>query len=291
MLAQSPRADWCAKCILPLRGTNRVKIRSLPARVTESKPNSGPILTRQRNINLRNSTIRAAIKSGKKVYGLGLTFPEPTIADWAGYLGCDFLHLDMEHGVFDWESAEMMCRVADMHGLTCTARLPNTETDTILRAFDRGLMGILCPHVDNAEQAARIAKASRFGPEGERSFGTSRGRDYGLTGKTPAEYMAEFNEQVTVSIQIETKHAVDTIDDILKVEGIDLITFGPQDLAQSLGHPGHSDHPEVVEAMDHVVSRVKAAGRLMAGDVEGSINLVQWMPSKLKEWLDQAKSN
>ncbi len=240
---------------------------------------------------MRNSNIRSAITSGSKAYGLTLTFPEPTIAEWAGYLGFDFLHLDMEHGVFDWESAEMMCRAADMHGMTCTARIPNTETDTILRAFDRGLMGILCPHVDNAEQAQRIASAARFGPAGERSFGTSRGRDYGLTGKSPAQYMAEFNEQVTVAIQIETKHAVDNIDDILRVDGIDLITFGPQDLAQSLGHPGHADHPDVLNAMEHVRSRVHAAGRLMAEDVERGINLVQWLPSKLKDWLDSAKSN
>ena len=239
---------------------------------------------------MRKSKIREAIKSGGRTYGLTLTFPEPTIADWAGYLGFDVLHLDMEHGVFDWESAEMMCRVADMHGLTCTARIPNTETDTILRAFDRGLMGILCPHVDNAEQAHRIAMASRFGPEGERSFGTSRGRDYGLTGKSPAQYMAEFNEEVTVAIQIETKHAVDTIDDILKVDGIDLITFGPQDLAQSLGHPGHADHLEVLEAMEHVRTQVRGAGRLMAEDVESGVNLVQWMPDRLKEWLETAKS-
>ena len=238
---------------------------------------------------MRKSKIRAAIESRKKVYGLTVTFPEPTIAEWAGYLGFDYLHLDMEHGVFDWESAEMMCRVADMHGMTCTARIPNTETDTILRAFDRGLMGILCPHVDNVEQAERIAQAARFGPEGERSFGTSRGRDYGLTGRSPAQYMAEFNHEVTVSIQIETKHAVDTIDDILKVKGIDLVTFGPQDLAQSLGHPGHADHADVLAAMKHVRDRVHAAGRLMAGDVEGGINLVQWLPDRLKAWLDEAK--
>ena len=238
---------------------------------------------------MRKSKIRAAIESRKKVFGLTLTFPEPTIAEWAGYLGFDFLHLDMEHGVFDWESAEMMCRVADMHGMTCTARIPNTETDTILRAFDRGLMGILCPHVDNAEQAERIAKAARFGPQGERSFGTSRGRDYGLTGKSPAQYMAEFNHEVTVSIQIETKHAVDTIDDILKVDGIDLVTFGPQDLAQSLGRPGEAEHPDVLAAMKHVRERVHGAGRLMAGDVESSINLVQWLPDRLKGWLEESR--
>lgn len=239
---------------------------------------------------MRKSNIRAAINSGDRVYGLTLTFPEPALAEWAGYLGFDFLHLDMEHGVFDWESAEMMCRVADMHGLTCTARIPNTDPDTILRTFDRGLMGILCPHVDTAEQAERIAKAARFGPDGERSFGTSRGRDYGLTGKSPPQYMAEFNAEVTVAIQIETKHAVDTIDDIIKVDGIDLITFGAQDLAQSLGHPGHPEHSDVLDAMEHVRSRVKAAGRLMAEEVEHSVNLVQWLPAKLKDWLDAAKS-
>ena len=238
---------------------------------------------------MRKSKIRAAIEGGGKVYGLTLTFPSPSIGEWAGYLGFDYLHLDMEHGVFDMESAEEMCRVADMHGMTCTARIPNTETDTILRAFDRGLMGILCPHVDNAEQASRIAKAARFGPVGERSFGTSRGRDYGLTGRSPRQYMDEFNHEVTVAIQIETKNAVDTIDEILQVDGIDLITFGAQDLAQSMGRPGEPGHPEVVEAMRQVTDAVHAAGRLMAGDVESSINLVQWLPDKLKDWLDGAR--
>jgi 4-hydroxy-2-oxoheptanedioate aldolase len=242
-------------------------------------------------IFLRSNNIRAAINNGTVSHNLTLTFPEPTIAEWAGYAGFDGLHLDMEHGVFDWESAEMMCRVADMHGMTCTARIPNTENDTILRAFDRGLMGILCPHVDNAEQAQRIASASRFGPVGERSFGTSRGRDYGMHDMTPAEYMAEFNREVTVAIQIETKHAVDTIEEILDVEGIDLIAFGPQDLAQSLGHPGHADHPDVLAAMESVTRAVHARGRLMSSDVERSINLVQWLPEQLKAWLDNSRAN
>ena len=240
---------------------------------------------------MRPSKIRAAIESREKVYGLTLTFPEPTIAEWAGYIGFDYLHLDAEHGVFDYESVEKMCRTADMHGMTCTARIPDTNTETILRFFDRGVMGILCPHVDNAEQAARITRASRFGPEGERSFGTSRGRDYGLSGKTPAEYQAEFNREVTVSIQIETANAVNTIDEILQVKGIDLITFGPQDLATSLGHPGHPDHPDVTAAMETVRTAVHRAGRLMSSDVEGGINLVQWLPSKLEEWLEQARSS
>ena len=240
---------------------------------------------------MRSSNIRAAINNGTVANGLTLTFPEPTIAEMAGYAGFDVLHLDMEHGVFDWESAEKMCRVADMHGMTCVARIPNTEKDTILRTFDRGLMGILCPHVDNAEQAAQIASASRFGPVGERSFGTSRGRDYGMHDMTPAEYMAAFNREVTVSIQIETKNAVETIEEILDVEGIDLITFGAQDLAQSMGHPGHPEHPEVEEAIASVVEAVHARGRLMSSDIERGINLVQWLPNHLNNWLKDVQSD
>ena len=239
---------------------------------------------------MRNSNIRKAIEKGRMVYGLTLTFPEPTIADWAGYLGFDYLHLDMEHGVFDWESAENMCRVADLHGLTCTARIPDTSNETILRAFDRGIMGILCPHVDNADQAFQISQSARFGPEGARSFGTSRGRDYGLTGKSPEIYMKEFNSQVTVAVQIETLNAVETINDILSVPGIDLITFGPQDLAQSMGYPGRPNHPEVLDAMKKVREAVHARGRLMSEDVESGINFVQWVPSKLADWLEEKKS-
>jgi 4-hydroxy-2-oxoheptanedioate aldolase len=102
--------------------------------------------------------------------------------------------------------------------------------------------------------------------------------------------MADFNREVTVAIRIETKNAVDTIEDILDVEGIDMIAVGPQDLAQSLGHPGHADHPEVLEAMESVVAAVHARDRLMSSDVEIGINLVQWLPAQLKDWLDSSRS-
>ncbi len=238
---------------------------------------------------MRKSKIRAAIEGGSKAYGITFTFPAPSLAEMAGYAGFDVLHLDMEHGVFDWNDVEAMCRAGELHDMTCTARIPNTETDTILRAFDRGLMGILCPHVDSAEQAERIAKASRFGPIGERSFGTSRGREYGMACLSPAEYMASFNEQVTVAVQIETAHAVETIDDILRIDGVDLIAFGSNDLAQSMGYPGDPNHPAVRAAEDSVREATHAAGKLLTEDVESSINMVQWLPQKWTEWLESEK--
>ena len=238
---------------------------------------------------MRTSKIRAAIENKSKVYGITFTFPAPSLAEMAGYSGFDVLHLDMEHGVFDWNDVEAMCRAGELHGMTCTARIPNTETDTILRAFDRGLMGILCPHVDNPEQAQQIANAARFGPVGERSFGTSRGREYGMAGLSSPDYMASFNEQVTVAAQIETSNAVNTIDEILQVEGIDLIAFGSNDLAQSMGYPGYPNHPDVRAAEDRVREATHAAGKLLTEDVESGINMVQWLPAQWSAWLESAR--
>ena len=238
--------------------------------------------------DVRTSKIRAAINSGTKVNAITFTFPSPALAEMAGHAGFDVLHLDMEHGVFDWNDVEDMCRAGEIFGMTCTARIPNTETDTILRAFDRGLMGILCPHVDNADQARQIAKASRFGPIGERSFGTSRGRQYGMAGDSSPDYMASFNEQVTVAAQIETANGVASIDEILEVEGIDLIAFGSNDLAQSMGIVGDPNHPDVRAAEQSVRDAVHAKGRLLTEDVERGINMVQWLPDQWAAWINSA---
>ncbi len=230
------------------------------------------------------------MRAGEKAVGFGITFPCESLFDIAGYVGFDYAHLDSEHGVFDFVDVENMCRSADLHGTTCTARIPNIDSDTILRFFDRGVMGILAPHVSTRDEAEQVARASRYGPIGERSFGTGRGRDYGLT-TPPAEYMADFNREVIVGVQIETGEAVEKIDEILEVDGIDYITFGPADLAQSLGHPGDPGHADVTGAMAQVRNRVHGAGRVMQEDIMTAMNLVQWLPTRLHEWLEDARAS
>ncbi len=238
---------------------------------------------------MRPSKIRAKMNAGEKAYGFGITFPSESLIDMAGYIGFDFAHLDAEHGVFDYGDIERMCRAADLHGMTCTARVPNIDASTLLRFFDRGIMGVLAPHISNRDEAEQVAKACRYAPEGDRSFGTGRGRDYGL-GRPPAEYMADFNREVTVGIQIETAEGVQKIDELLEVDGIDYFIFGPADLAQSLGYPGDPGHSDVQAAMESVRERVRGAGRLMQEDIMESINLVMWMPPLLKKWLEDARA-
>ena len=110
-----------------------------------------------------------------------------------------------------------------------------------------------------------------------------------MAGHESPDYMASFNEQVTVAAQIETANAVETIDDILKVEGIDLIAFGSNDLAQSMGYSGYPNHPEVRAAEQRVRDATHAAGGLLTEDVEVGINLVQWLPDIWADWLASAR--
>ena len=210
---------------------------------------------------MRTNNAVTKLKAGQVPAGFTIRFPSATIVEMMGSLDFDFAMFDSEHGPFTESDIEEMCRACDAVGLTPMARVPNIFPSTILRFLDRGIMGILAPHISNREEADQLARACRYGPEGERSFGTGRGRDYGL-GKPPPEYIAEFNCEVTVAIQIETREGVDSIDDLLEVDGIDFFTFGPQDLAQSLGYPGDASHPEVAAAMKSVTDRVHDVGRL-----------------------------
>ena len=94
-----------------------------------------------------------------------------------------------------------------------------------------------------------------------------------------------------MGVQIETAEGVEKIDEILEVDGIDYIAFGPADLAQSLGHPGDAGHPDVEAAMESVRQRVRGAGRLMSEDVMDAMNFVMWMPPLLEQWLENARSS
>ena len=180
--------------------------------------------------------------------------------------GFDFAHFDSEHGPFTPESLDDLCRVAEMSGLTPMARVPDIEPSTILRFLDRGIMGIMGPHVTTEDKAQQLADACRYAPDGKRSFGSSRGAYFGRFASGP-EYMRHTNSQILVIAQLEDVEVLDDIDGILSVEGIDYYSSGPQDVAQSLGLPGQPNHPRVKEFEAQVRDAVHAVGKKMVDEV------------------------
>jgi 4-hydroxy-2-oxoheptanedioate aldolase len=218
---------------------------------------------------MRVNKVVENMKSGKMSHGVNLNFPSSTLIELAGIAGFDFVTFDCEHGPFTPESLDDLCRISDMAGLTPLARVPNIESSTILRWLDRGIMGITGPHIITAERAQQLADACRYVPRGNRSFGSGRGAYFGEF-PSGIEYMQHTNNNIVVVAQLEDEIVLKNLDEILKVEGIDLFTSGAQDIAQSMGLPGQPNHPKVKEFEAEVIRRVHAAGRKMASDVMDS---------------------
>ncbi|HUB16081.1 MAG TPA: aldolase/citrate lyase family protein [Acetobacteraceae bacterium] len=211
--------------------------------------------------------IKAAMRAGRRAHGYNLSFPSPWVIDILGRLDFDFVFIDGEHGPFGLDQLEDLCRTAERYNLTTMARVPDIGASTILRFLDRGIMGILGPHIATEADARQLVRACYFGPLGERSFGANRGTDYNAGIADKAAYYRAANEQMLVCALLEDAAVFDNLDAILAVKGIDLYSIGPNDFAQSLGYPGQPDHPEVVKAMQEITRRIKQAGGRMQSDV------------------------
>jgi 4-hydroxy-2-oxoheptanedioate aldolase len=211
--------------------------------------------------------IKAAMRAGRMAYGYNLSFPSPWVIDILGKLDFDFVFIDGEHGPFGLDQLEDLCRTAERYNLTPLARTPDIGSSTILRFLDRGIMGVVGPHIATAADARQLVRACCFGPAGERSFGANRGTDYNAEIADKRAYYREANEEMLVCALLEDAAVLDNLDAILAVPGIDLYSIGPNDFSQSLGHPGEPDHPEVVKAMHEIAARIRQAGRRMQADV------------------------
>ncbi len=241
----------------------------------------------------RVNNIFAKNREGKKGLGLGLVYPSAEAVELVGMLGgFDYINLDGEHGLFSPESIDAMVRAADGYGLTVTARVPNLMSSTINQFLDRGVIGVLGPHVDTAEQAKQLVDACRFVPDGQRSWGGGRGTFYndgGLIdqpGLQRTEYMGLANKEMLVMAQLETATAFENLDEILEVEGIDAFAWGSNDLAQSMGLPGQPDHPDVKGAEAAVADRIHAAGRKMSYDISSAVNLPELILTGARAYLE-----
>ena len=211
--------------------------------------------------------IQAAMRAGRKAYGYNLAFPSPWVIDILGKIDFDFVFIDGEHGPFGLDQLEDLCRTAELHRVTTIARVPDIGSSTILRYLDRGIMGILGPHIATEADARQLVRACLLRSAGERSFAANRGTDYNAGIADKAAYYREANEHMLVCALLEDVAVMDNLKAILSVPGIDLDSIGPNDSAQSLGYPGEPDHPEVVKAMQEITRRIQQAGGTMQQDV------------------------
>src|SRR5512139_2930760 len=177
----------------------------------------------------------------------------PVIYGAAGY---DFFFIDMEHGNYSMETVADLIRGAKSAGIAPIIRVPHLETHFISRVLDAGAEGIMVPMTSTREQAEAIVRYSKYTPIGQRGFGTQTGQtDYKPL--KALEFMKEANEHTLIIAQIETREAVDNIEAILSIEGIDVGLIGPNDLSISLGIPDQMNSETLTKAIDRVVETAK----------------------------------
>jgi len=163
---------------------------------------------------------------------------------------------DGEHGRIATSDLVGMLVATRASGLPVLYRVAANEPARIMHALDSGVSGVVIPQVRTPDDVARAVAWCRYPPDGLRGIAPRRAADYGRT----TDYLARANGLVTCCIQIETKEALDRLDDVLAVPGIDTVLIGPNDLSASMGHTGDLGHPDVEAAIAHVLARAQAAG-------------------------------
>ena len=208
---------------------------------------------------MRTNTTKAKLAEGKVVFGAIISRYAPDLVELFGAIGYDFVMIDCEHGPMDLDEVEHMVRAAEVFGITPITRIPNHEDSTILQFLDRGVQGIIVPHVNTQEAAEAVAQAARYYPEGHRGMGSGRAHDYGV-GVSREESTRWINDNLLVIPMIEETEAVDNLDGILKVPGADVLHVAASDLTQSMGYPGAA---AVRQMMRQVILKIRAGGKLV----------------------------
>ncbi len=204
--------------------------------------------------------VKLALKQGRVQCGCSvLQFRSADVIRALRAAGLDWVFLDAEHGPFDLETLHDMMRVAVREGLCPIVRVADLQYHLIARALDSGAQGVLLPRVESPDLLAKAVSWTRYPPLGVRGYGLG-GPHLSYERVTMSEAVAHQNEHVMVVLQIETRTALERIDDLLSVPHIDAVLIGPADLSVSLGVPGQFEHPDFLAAVDRVLEHCNRHG-------------------------------
>lgn len=213
---------------------------------------------------MKQNIVKTRLKNGQSVLGVLSNSTDPTVAELCGLSGLDFYMVDGEHSPVTTAQVQDIVRACDASGITPLARVRSNDSKLILQFLDAGVMGIMMPGVKTTADLEALVQAVKYPPLGSRGFGPVRANDYLLGDMNQGEAVEFANEQTLVLPQIENLEAIDNLDALLGVAGVDGFVLGPRDLAMSMGFYDGPGHDEVKRTIAGVVDRIKKAG-LVAG--------------------------
>ena len=192
--------------------------------------------------------------------GAALYSYDPIFLEIAGHLGFQVIWIEMEHAAISFAEAADLCRMAAGTGMLTMIRIPDARRESVLKAAECGPDMIDIPMADSPEHVQELVRYARFAPVGERGiFSVSRALKYGIVDNVP-QAQQRLNSELTLLAQIETKEAFRRIEEIASIPEVDIF-IGPADLAASLGVPGETSHPMLLEAAEEIVRVARKHGK------------------------------
>lgn len=210
---------------------------------------------------MRENRLRGLWREDRFAVNGWLAIPNGFSAEVMAHAGFDSLTIDLQHGLIDETSMLAMLQAISTTSAVPIVRVPWLEPGIVMKALDAGAYGVIAPMINTREDAQRLVSWAHYPPKGSRSFGPIRGMLYG-----GPDYAGKADETIVAFAMIETRQALDNLDAILSVEGLDAIYIGPSDLSLALGCKPNIDAVDapVAEAIEHILERARAHG-LVAG--------------------------
>ena len=220
--------------------------------------------------------VREKLNNGETVLGTMIQeLRSPAVPILFANAGFDFVFIDMEHGAHNMETVADMIKTARFAGITPFVRVPDLQYHLIARALDAGAQGFMVPRIETREQAEKAVAYSKYPPMGERGCSINKGHnDY--KGDDLISFIKNANEENFVILQIERKAAMDDLDNILSVEGVDGAVLGPNDMAVSYGVPNDLNSPLMNDIFTKVLETGKKYGVYTGMHIGNLQKLVEW---------------
>lgn len=202
---------------------------------------------------MRTNPVKAALKAGKTVIGSEISgLRSPEVARIYAAAGFDFAFIDLEHSTFGIETVADTVRCARQAGIVPVVRVPQGEYAWVARMLDIGAQGIIVPRVNTPQEVKNIVSWTRYPPLGIRGFASTTAQTEGESVE-PEDFMAHAHEHTLLVIQFERRQAIDNLEAMLSIPGVDVACLGYMDLSVDLGIPGQMKHPDMIKAVTRLV--------------------------------------
>ena len=226
---------------------------------------------------LDNNILKVKLQSGKPVIGTWNTLGSPLVTEVIAHSGLDFQIIDLEHGPFVLDQVYLHVSACEIQGCTPLVRVPSNEDWMILQVLDQGGHGVVVPHVSNSITAKNLVSSVKYCPLGERGFTPFSKAGGFATNASASEYVKVANKNTLTVVIVESKEGLEKLDEIIAIDGVDVVYFGAYDLSQALGHPGDVFHPDIVKAIREGVDLVSGQGKWAGGFVPKSRDDIKWL--------------